>query len=501
MKRLLLGGLALVLVSCTGADTQTEPSLNPSAGWAERAERDGAFALKLITENHPGALAKPGDEAFAARLETARLRYIQRLPHVRDEAGYDALMSGLAADFGDPHIWWNADARRAQAGWPGFLVGRRQGVWRVTASENPDGRPARGSILVSCDGVDADVWANTRIQQFRADPRHEAQLARNGQWLFLDEGNPFLRRPEHCVFRTEDGADTSHRLVWRTTGMETLERVFDKAEPKADAGLSLTALGGGFWIGLNALQGVEDLISEVERRQDDLRRAEWVVVDLRGNRGGSTEYSNRLFSALVGSDRVRTARLEPGCSRSYYRVSPGNIARFKDYRDDIRSRQGEQAAAGMKRFVVELEIADRLGLSVWPLYRRCDAQGQDAVARPAADSLAPSLMQGRLVIVTDRNCFSSCVLAVSLAKRLGAVQVGESTNMNNRYMEVRTARTPSGLGEFSTLMKVVDGMPDLGPYSPDHAYDDDLADTRRLQSWVVNEVLSANERRPAVRPL
>ncbi len=493
MKRIALGGLALLLVSCSGADNQVEAPLGPAAGWAERAARDGDFALRLITENHPGVLPQLRDEAFTTRLETARLRYRQRLPHVRDEAGYDALMSGLAADFGDPHIWWKPDSDRTEVGWPGFVVGRRQGAWRVTASENADGQPARGSVLVSCDGVEAEVWASTRIRLFRADLQHEAQLARNGQWLFLDEANPFLTRPEVCVFQAESGAVVSHELVWRDAAMEALKDVFDKSEPKADAGLSVSALGGGYWIGLNSLQGVEALIADVERRKEELRRAEWVVVDLRGNRGGSTEYSSRLFSALVGAEHLSAARRETGCRRSYYRVSSGNIARLRGYRDDIRSRQGEGSAKGMKRFVAELEFADRLGLAIWPLYRRCNAPGEEGAIGSAERRLPPSLMEGRLVIVTDRNCFSSCVLAVQLAKRLQAVQVGESTNMNNRYMEVRTARTPSGKGEFSTLMKVVEGMPDAGPFVPDHPYDGDLADTRRLQHWVAAELLKVEQ--------
>ncbi len=98
-------------------------------------------------------------------------------------------------------------------------------------------------------------------------------------------------------------------------------------------------------------------------------------------------------------------------------------------------------------------------------------------------------MNGRLIVLTDRYCFSSCLMAVDLLRRVGAEQVGEATDVSTRYMEVRTVTLPSGLRNFSTLMKLTLGLDDFGPYAPDRAYAGDLSDTAEVRTWIIGEVL------------
>jgi hypothetical protein len=96
------------------------------------------------------------------------------------------------------------------------------------------------------------------------------------------------------------------------------------------------------------------------------------------------------------------------------------------------------------------------------------------------------MMKGRLVLVTDRACFSSCLIAASLFRQLGALHVGEATDMSTRYMEVREITLPSGLRTFSTLQKLALGVGDFGPYRPDLRYPGPLADTDKLKAWVAS---------------
>ena len=93
-------------------------------------------------------------------------------------------------------------------------------------------------------------------------------------------------------------------------------------------------------------------------------------------------------------------------------------------------------------------------------------------------------MKGRLILVTDRACFSSCLMAADLFRRLGALHVGEATDMSTRYMEIRDIVLPSGLRTFSTLQKVAIGLGDFGPYAPSVTYPDALHDSDKLKAWV-----------------
>ena len=48
---------------------------------------------------------------------------------------------------------------------------------------------------------------------------------------------------------------------------------------------------------------------------------------------------------------------------------------------------------------------------------------------------------------------------------------------------------PSGLRNFSTLMKLGLGLDDFGPYAPERVYAGDLSDTDGVRAWVIEEVL------------
>ena len=91
--------------------------------------------------------------------------------------------------------------------------------------------------------------------------------------------------------------------------------------------------------------------------------------------------------------------------------------------------------------------------------------------------------------MTDHACFSSCLLMVRDFRALGALHVGEATNVSTRYMEVREIELPSGLSTFSTLQKVVIGEDaDIGPFVPERVFPGAMADTAALEGWIAGLV-------------
>jgi hypothetical protein len=91
----------------------------------------------------------------------------------------------------------------------------------------------------------------------------------------------------------------------------------------------------------------------------------------------------------------------------------------------------------------------------------------------------------RVILLTDRHCFSSCLLGVRLFRALGAEHVGEETRANTRYSDLRTVELPSGLSNFSTMQSFSTWLPmQIGPYSPALRFDGDLADDAAVQAWV-----------------
>lgn len=483
--RLLLS-LLLLFVACAPAAAQ-EAQEQAARTWRELARIDSEAALALVAEHHPGAVPALGDAAFSERLEAAKAHVAERLPRVRDYFGYTALMTGLAADFRDGHIWTNAILQQPVRAWTGLILTRRGGAWRVGAQERQDGEPdLAGHRLVACDGVDADRWAAERIGLFRGDPAIEARLAGSAAWLLVRDGNPFLDRVKSCTFEGPDGSRREWTLAWRQTQADEIQRVAARAERRAAAGMGVSPFDGGFWISLETLDNrAAEVVKAVEARQDALRAAPTVVLDLRGNSGGNSAFAGSIAAALVGRDRAMWAdRPATECRGAHWRATADNLEAIRSFRRNAEGKAARAQLDGLDRQIAEMEKAIAEKRPFAPELPDC-AKGADAGAAPPDRDAAPaSAMGGRLVLVTDRSCFSSCLIAADMFRRLGATHVGEATDVSSRYMEVREILLPSGLRTFSTLQKVAVGLGDYGPYSPDIAYPGDLADDDALKAWV-----------------
>jgi hypothetical protein len=104
-------------------------------------------------------------------------------------------------------------------------------------------------------------------------------------------------------------------------------------------------------------------------------------------------------------------------------------------------------------------------------------------------------MKGRLLLLTDNLCFSSCLLVTDDFLTLGAFHVGQTTDAATHYLEVREEYLPSGYSMFSTLQAIDPGSPyQVGPFEPDLIYEADIADTQALEAWVIAAAVPASQK-------
>lgn len=475
-NKLVAPVLALAVINSPAQAGETDSS----ALWRRMAEMDSAAALQLITDNHPGARSELGDTAFQQRLSAAADHVEQRLPEVRNFDGYSALMAGLAADFADGHIWSRSRLQKQTVRWTGVLLKREGQVWRVGSvlaeARLPDIQNAR---LVECDGVDAEHWADARIRLFTAGAPNEAQRAEAAGHLLTDTGNPFLKRPEQCTFETAGGKREAVTFRWAQGPTRFVEERIDALQRQAADGYSLTPWQGGYWIRLSGLDDdAEPVVEAVRQAETQLRGAKNVVLDMRGNGGGDSRYGDSIANTLFGADRIRDVATQGSdCAGAFWRASAENIAALKSVRD-ARARSDAETSAALGEVIEGMEQSLAVGKAFWPDLPVCAAD------HPLSTIAAHTPSNFQVVVITDRHCFSSCLVTVDLFRKLGALHVGEATDMSSRYMEVRTVVLPSGMRDFSTLQKVAVGLPDFGPYAPDIPYPGDMADDEALKLWL-----------------
>lgn len=485
LAALTTAAAALLAVAFSPVHAQEAPAAPPPApppgeAWVDltRADVEGAYAL--LRDNHPAARPELDDPAFVQRLERGRALALERAARVRDQNGHRAVLSGFAAGMADGHIGYRTSFVPDLA-WTGLMFSRADDGWRVGLHEvRPGETDLTGARLVDCDGQDADALADAWVGGFKADFSVEAEKRLKAFQLLIHDGNPFLTRPAACRFQL-NGATVEHRLDWRATTREALGANVPKVRRLGLAGYGVRAFQGGQWIAIQQLgDQALPVVEAVKAQAEALRAAPIVVLDLRGNGGGSSSLGIDVAKALLGEDFVEARKSHDACA-ALWRASPGNIEEMKRWRSMNR---GPEFAAWVETSIAGMERALAAGQPFDEPVPDCPTEPEQTTDAPVATSLFP----GKLVLITDEACFSSCLLVADAFRRFGALHLGHATQRGVRYMEVRYAPLPSGLGQFSTLQKAVVGLGDLGPYEPDVVFPGPMDDDAALEAWVAKTV-------------
>ena len=481
------------LAALAGAALLAAPALAQSEAWGRMAEEDLKAARAFIEETHPAAIPEARDTVFLGQLRKGFAEAQGLAREARTFGGYRAAISRFAAAFDDPHL---ASASWVQPDnfWPGFLISSRRGGWKVVPGGAADGPPA-GAELVACDGKSPDALAADWLGPFTGSWNVAAQRMRASSSLLLDSGNPHQPRAQSCDFRSGDGKIAAHKLNWRRIGRSDLGRQFEKLGPFASQDVGLRAFEGGWWLRLGTLsQAALPVMKEAEARQAELREAPFIVVDLRGNDGGATFISDRIAEVIYGTARVDSAIYPKGArepQKVVWRATPRTLRTADAYVERAVRIGGADhpLALGMtaQRDAIQAALARGSALAEAPA-----AVGAQAALRKRDSVKKPP----RVILVTDRICFSSCLQAARLFRELGATHVGQETSANTRYSNAITTDLPSGLSNFSSLQAYWTYVPmRLGPYTPTLILDVDLADDRAVEAEVVKLVASPRKRK------
>jgi hypothetical protein len=459
----------------------------PDGRWKPITTGDVNAAYQLLRDNHPGAATEAHDPGFIRRLDEAHAQALERARNVNSYQGYLAVLAGFATAMGDKHIWSRPTFVVNLPRWPGMIISKRGNAWIVSDTE-PAQSALLGASLLTCDGQKVEDLARQNLGGFRAVWTVGAQQTQAAPWLLVDEGNPFIHRPQECVFE-QAGKNQTVRLAWDRVKRENLQPRLKKAIGTGAAGFGVRKVGDGYWIALQDLVSDRALavVKSVEEQKAALRAGSFVVLDVRGNGGGSSILGEKIAASLLGDETVK-ARLgmtdEDCSSEEIFRATKGNLAQMEFLRTVPFVTEGSPE----QKKLMDDEIAR---------IRAAMAKGQSfsgsldckAATRPAATQSAPTLMKGKLILLTDNACFSSCLAVTDYFRTLGALHVGQTTDAATWYVDVREQYLPSGYSMFSTLQAISGDSKEVGPFEPTLVYNGDIADTAALEQWIRSAVV------------
>lgn len=484
-----------VIAAVAGLVLAASPSSTSQSPWAQLAEQDVKAMHRIILESHPGPVDS-ANPTFTQWLERGYREALTRARKARTYGAYAATLRRYAAGFRDGHLQIQLSLQPAKVRWPGFVVAWRHGRYEVAwVEEGASGLPPVGAELVSCDGVPAAGLFERTVWPTVISPDVEARRRSNAVRLLVDEGDPEVKPPERCAVRV-GGETSSVALRYRDISPEVLGERTRKAAFGARPEFGVRPFGqGGLWVSLPSFHGPESertlaSLRELVARASQWREAPVLVLDVRGNGGGSSVWGDDLLRGLYGQELFRAAVEEtPGQGAQYvdWRVSEDNAAYLGFLADYIAREQGEDSplADSLRRLGVGMKEALK---KRQPLFHLPE-DGPKEVR--AAATLPASPVRGQVFLLTDGRCASACLDFADSALALpGVTQVGLPTSADSVYMEVRTAELPSGAAKLGVPIKVYRNRPrgHNVPYVPRHRYDGDVGDTAALEQWLTGLV-------------
>jgi hypothetical protein len=228
---------------------------------------------------------------------------------------------------------------------------------------------------------------------------------------------------------------------------------------------------------------------------DDLASIEainLIVLDTRGNAGGSSTHGINIFNAIISKDEKAAIYL----GNQYQYKDQGSNALFRaswqlywsyDYMlKNLIANQGIGAIDVQFYEKFQMRLKQALGAGEQTLYQSEPPNESNAIP-PPNNEWESSI---KLVLITDKTCVSACLDFVDIVKLVpNLLHIGEPTNADTAYTQKADMQSKY-LGEtynFSVPVKKWNKRlrEDNQPYIPDVIYDGDMNDDAALQQWVL----------------
>jgi hypothetical protein len=451
-KNLILLLLAS-LASPALAQGQSPPLPQTTVAWSAVAARDVNAAYDLFAQNHPGMFNKL-DPGFPERLKMARRRGLELAAHADDEAGLEVSLEVFSAELRDGHAAAFANPpSRPEMRWPGFVSAWRGNALFVFASEIPE--ITSGAKVLGCDGVDTRSLILRNVFAFDGGQDESGQWWVKARNLFLDDQSPAVKRPIRCRFSIH-GTVTKAVLHWRPTDQNY--KTWRKVSYNGDIlPVGMTEPSPGLiWIALPTFEPdatgrdtYRSMFTAIKASRAALLADSAIVIDLRGNQGGSDQWSLDLAKALWGDSRV--AQFEASDpSRSWWRASRDNTDYVASSLVPTLETHGQVEMAALTRKIADGMRAALVGGQPF-FIQPPDLQ---PLTEPLEKSPPPPLATPVYVIVPGQ-CSSACLDALDVFTHFPNTKlIGAPSSADSVYLEVRVTTLPDRTSKIVIPMKL-----------------------------------------------
>lgn len=490
---------ATLLFAAEPAYSQEQQSSSPDRiDWRAVAIADIEAAYAAFKNEHPG-YHDPVNPDFREQLEQAHERGLDFANRITKPEDFVVALDAFSSALRDGHAqlyptnaYYNMvpELRR----WPGFVANWRGTGTRVTKAL-PEHETLVGAEITGCDGQPVRELIERNVFALLHRPEEPGQWWSRAHNLFIDsrfDGLDMLGStlPSKCDFVRLDGQRETHTLSWSEVPANVQsENWFYRSWIGENSYIGLTEPRPGlFVIGLPDFQpnsegeaAYEQLFADLSARHDELANARAIVIDMRGNNGGSSVWPKRVAQLLWGERFIDPVMDKYHANTSvWWRNTPA-------VREQVKLYSELPELPDYYKSILK-ELADNMV--------RANPQASPLVVEPKASNdvssepALPLIADIPIYVASDGSCASSCNNGLDIFTRFpGTKLIGAPSSADSTYLEVRYENTPSGYARMILPMKVYVGRP-LRP-GPADTYPSDIPVTSA--DWSTNRFLDLIE--------
>jgi hypothetical protein len=250
-------------------------------------------------------------------------------------------------------------------------------------------------------------------------------------------------------------------------------------QPKVTDGFKVEMVSNGVWIKIPSFfpnrQESVYFTGMLSTLKNQLAKEDYILFDLRGNRGGATKWSRPIIRNLWGDDAIKALGNKHVYNEEWekkIRVSKGNFAEFKAY-------FGQSAA---NFYAKALKRGKNFFLKQWSVYRDEENLYTNKDNSP---------FKAKIYVLTDQFCRSTCWNFVrEIVQMPKVVHIGQDTTIQSIYSYSKQVRSPSEHFDFfyPTQIQVKPAYRLGESLVPSVKYVGDIQDEAKVIDWVLSIV-------------
>lgn len=496
--------IAIILLAFVSAVVVYFAFLTPQ----KRAAKHLDFVHQSITEMHPAVL-DPSATEFQVWYKAGYEKAKALLPLVHSAADEQALLNYYLVGYKDSHLsGYIAYSRyhrleQPKEQWAGWLLKATTQGYEVAYSVSGGSYPEVGLQLVSCDNQPIEELLQNRYAPY-ADARWNLLIARDRVAQALTQKSmeyDVLARPEitQCLFKNSMGEEKQFPFVWQKLD-EKIKQHIRALTYKTYTYPSLTRKTAGVaWINVSDfnLKTPEAYAHHQQLLKDlaSLHANETLIFDLRLNGGGNSGFGDEILTAAFGKNGRMYLAVQLvekfGASKSYYRPS-WSFYWSRDYMiKQLKLSQGENSSEVKWLSAVNERMKKALENNEQQFSQQEALEG--LVDNSVEFESANWSYSGKVIILTDKRCVSSCLDFVDRLKQIpNVLHWGEPTSADTVYTEIADMWHNYHEDTYSFMVPVKQwnhrARKDNEPYIPDSVFNGNIYDDSSVEQWVLEKL-------------